>query len=227
MNNFSVKNINFVGAGAAFLAFVFAFLPFRKIETVASFLGITTASYQESKSLAGYNFFGILFLIIALAVVVLCVLNLNEIMTIASMAASILLFVVYMLAIIIGNEDFKNVTSNPLLSAYVKVSFSIGFFLEFVMVVLVLASYWINEIVIKKLIFNASSIELNPLNLFNKAFSSSPNKSVQPQASQFNAQSQAPQFNAQPQAPQFNSQSQAPQFNSQSQALGQFNNNNQ
>ena len=63
MKNFSVKNINFVGAGAALLAFIFTFIPFYKLQPTTYFLQneSTAALYTITKNLVTYNFFGVPF----------------------------------------------------------------------------------------------------------------------------------------------------------------------
>ena len=63
MKNFSVKNINFVGAGAALLAFIFTFIPFYKLQPTTYFLQneSTAALYTITKNLVTYNFIDTLF----------------------------------------------------------------------------------------------------------------------------------------------------------------------
>ena len=102
MNNFSVKNINIVGAVAAFLAFVFTFLPFYKLKPSAlyqysmSSTGVPASSI--SKNLVSYNFFGVLCLILAIVAIALYVWNGTQMITIAAIGVSVLDLICMLLA---------------------------------------------------------------------------------------------------------------------------------
>ena len=122
MKNFSVKNINFVGAGAALLAFIFTFIPFYKLQPTTYFLQneSTAALYTITKNLVTYNFFGVLCLILALAALVLYVWNGSEKITMAAIAVSVVDLISLFLALIVGNSDIKDVKS--LINALVQYS---------------------------------------------------------------------------------------------------------
>ena len=110
MKNFSVKNINFVGAGAALLAFIFTFIPFYKLQPTTYFLQneSTAALYTITKNLVTYNFFGVLCLILALAAIILYVWNGSEKITMAAIVVSVVDLISLFLALIVGNSDIKD-----------------------------------------------------------------------------------------------------------------------
>lgn len=173
MNNFSVKNINFVGAGAALLAFIFTFIPFYTVKATDAYYmsGFGSAgAMSASKNLVGYNFFGVLCLLLSIAAIVLYVLNLNAIMTLAATGVSILNMICLLLAFIVGNSDVKAAKAilnfNPIAKSYFKMGPAVGFFLELIVILIMIASYWINELVIKPYVFKvAAAPVLNPLQL--------------------------------------------------------------
>lgn len=176
MKNFSVKNINFVGAGAALLAFIFTFIPFYKLQPTTYFLQneSTAALYTITKNLVTYNFFGVLCLILALAALVLYVWNGSEKITMAAIAVSVVDLISLFLALIVGNSDIKDVKSliNALVqysgtsanaNLFLKSSVAAGFVLELLMILVMIGSYWINELVIKPYVFSdKSGAKLNP-----------------------------------------------------------------
>ena len=176
MKNFSVKNINFVGAGAALLAFIFTFIPFYKLQPTTYFLQneSTAALYTITKNLVTYNFFGVLCLILALAAIILYVWNGSEKITMAAIVVSVVDLISLFLALIVGNSDIKDVKSliNALVqysgtsanaNLFLKSSVAAGFVLELLMILVMIGSYWINELVIKPYVFgDRSGAKLNP-----------------------------------------------------------------
>ncbi|MED9971002.1 MAG: hypothetical protein UE790_00085 [Lachnospira sp.] len=151
MKNFSVKNINFVGAGAALLAFIFTFIPFYKLQPTTYFLQneSTAALYTITKNLVTYNFFGVLCLILALAALVLYVWNGSEKITMAAIAVSVVDLISLFLALIVGNSDIKDVKSliNALVqysgtsanaNLFLKSSVAVGFVLELLMILVII-----------------------------------------------------------------------------------------
>ena len=212
MNNFSVKNINIVGAVAAFLAFVFTFLPFYKLKPSAlyqysmSSAGVPASSI--SKNLVSYNFFGVLCLILAIVAIALYVWNGTQMITIAAIGVSVLDLICMLLALIVGNGDIK--TAKEFASSlgafgissdvFFKGAVSVGFFLELIMILIMIASYWINELVVKPYVWKDNSgAKLNPLDglvgtakaTYTQTYAQQP---VQPQG-----YAQAPQQPVQPQ----------------------------
>ena len=177
MNKFSVKNINFVGAGAAVLAFIFAFIPFYKLKPTSYLLqnDSTAALYSISKNLVTYNFFGVLCLILSIAAVALYVLNFSQKITIAAIAVSVLDLISLFLALIVGNSDIKSTKDliNTVMQytglsgstgVLLKSSVAAGFVLELIVIIIMVGSYWINELVVKPYILgDKSGAKLNPL----------------------------------------------------------------
>jgi len=177
MNKFSVKNINFVGAGAAVLAFIFAFIPFYRLKPTSYLLqnDSTAALYSISKNLVTYNFFGVLCLILSIAALALYVLNFSQKITIAAIAVSALDLVSLFLALIVGNSDIKSTKDliNTVMQytglsgstgVLLKSSVAAGFVLELIVIIIMVGSYWINELVVKPYILgDKSGAKLNPL----------------------------------------------------------------
>ncbi len=177
MKKFSLKNINFVGAGAALLAFIFAFIPFYKLQPTEYFIQNESAAagYSIMKNLVTYNFFGVLCLILSLTAMVLYVWNSSVKITIAAIAVSAADLISLLLALIVGNSDAKEVQSliNALVqysgtsanaNLFIKSSLTAGFVLELLMILVMTGSYWINELMVKPYIFgDKSGAKLNPL----------------------------------------------------------------
>ncbi|MGN0327370.1 MAG: hypothetical protein ACI4D4_00180 [Lachnospira sp.] len=224
MNKFDWKNINFVGAGASLLAFIFAFIPFYTVKansTLMALMGSSSSAYASqmsaSKSLVTYNFFGVLVLLLSIAAVVLYVLNNSDLITMIATCLSVLSFVCLFLAMIVGNSDVKeakNIIQIYNMSGYFKMGFSAGLILEILVLIIAVASFWINEFVIKKFVFKSTAApKLHPFSIGSAT------------KNQFNGNAQQPQFNGYtqaPQQPQFNGQPVQPQAPQQN----QFNNNN-
>lgn len=213
MNNFSVKNINIVGAVAALWAFIFTFLPFYKLKPTALLYqnGLSSAgaqAYTLSKNLVSYNFFGVLCLILAIVAIALYVWNGTQMVTIAAIGVSVLDLICMLLALIVGNGDIK--TAKEFASSlssfgissdvFFKSTVSVGFFLELIMILIMIASYWINELVVKPYVWKDNSgAKLNPLDglvgtakaTYTQTYAQQP---VQPQG-----YAQAPQQPVQPQ----------------------------
>ena len=221
MNQFNLKRINIVGFCAAILAFIFAFLPIKKVVLASSYLDDwAEGGYKTSYSLVNYNFFGTLFLLVIIALIVLFVLQalgnshptLNAVTTVITIAA----LVVFILSVIISNDDIKQ--SEELIDQYsvwfgdvIKIKFGAGFVLELIVTIILAASYWINELLIIPYVYNARNYRpvLNPFTAFasaNKGYGAAnaqynPNFQAQPgqfqgQPGQF--QGQPNQFQAQP-----------------------------
>ena len=174
MNQFNLKRTNIVGFCAAILAFIFAFLPIKRAVLDASELDDwLEEGYKTSYNLINYNFFGTLFLIVIIALIVLFVIQalgksnpvLNAVTTIVTIAA----FVVFILAVIVSNDDVKQ--AEKLIDAYkawfgdiIQIKFVAGFVLELIVTIILAASYWINECVIIPYVYKAVQYRpvLNP-----------------------------------------------------------------
>ncbi len=174
MNQFNLKRTNIVGFCAAILAFIFAFLPIKRVVLSADELeDWIEDGYKTSYNLVNYNFFGTLFLIVIIALIVLFVIQalgksnpvLNAVTTIITIAA----FVVFILAVIVSNNDVKQ--SEKLIDAYkawfgdvIQIKFGAGFVLELIVTIILAASYWINECVIIPYVYKAVQYRpvLNP-----------------------------------------------------------------
>jgi hypothetical protein len=174
MNQFNLKRTNIVGFCAAILAFIFAFLPIKRAVLDASELDDwLEEGYKTSYNLINYNFFGTLFLIVIIALIVLFVIQalgksnpvLNAVTTIVTIAA----FVVFILAVIVSNDDVKQ--AEKLIDAYkawfgdiIQIKFGAGFVLELIVTIILAASYWINECVIIPYVYKAVQYRpvLNP-----------------------------------------------------------------
>lgn len=215
MNQFNLKRINIVGFCAAILAFIFAFLPIKKVVLASSYLDDwAEGGYRTSYSLVNYNFFGTLFLLVIIALIVLFVLQalgksnptLNAITTVITIAA----LVVFVLSVIISNDDVKQ--AEELIDQYsvwfgdvIKIKFGAGFVLELIVTIILAASYWINELLIIPYVYNARNYRpvLNPFTAFasaNKGYGAANaqyNPNFQAQPGQF--QGQPSQFQGQPQ----------------------------
>ncbi|MDO5383062.1 MAG: hypothetical protein Q4F06_10170 [Eubacteriales bacterium] len=236
MNKFDWKNINFVGAGASLLAFIFTFIPFYTVKansTLMALMGSSSSAYASqmsaSKSLVAFNFFGVLVLLLSIAAVVLYVLNNSDLITMIATCLSVLSFVCLFLAMIVGNGDVKeakNIIQIYNMSGYFKVGFSAGLVLEIIVLIIAVASFWINEFVIKKFVFKSTEApKLHPFSIGSVSKNQFNGNAQQPQFNGYAQAPQQPQFNGQPvqpqapQQPQFNGQPVQPQQN-------QFNNNN-
>ncbi|SDM93982.1 hypothetical protein [Lachnospira pectinoschiza] len=174
MNQFNLKRTNIVGFCAAILAFFFAFLPIKRVVLSADELeDWIEEGYKTSYNLINYNFFGTLFLIVIIALIVLFVIQalgksnpvLNAVTTIVTIAA----FVVFILAVIVSNDDVKQ--AEELIDAYkawfgdiIQIKFGAGFVLELIVTIILAASYWINECVIIPYVYKAVQYRpvLNP-----------------------------------------------------------------
>ena len=248
MNQFNLKRTNIVGFCAAILAFIFAFLPIKKVVLASSYLDDwAEGGYRTSYSLVNYNFFGTLFLLVIIALIVLFVLQalgksnptLNAVTTVITIAA----FVVFILSVIISNDDVKQ--AEDLIVQYsvwfgdvIKIKFGAGFVLEIIVTIILAASYWINELVIIPYVYNARNYRpvLNPFTALasaNKGYGAANaqyNPNFQAQPGQFQGQPQQAQPNQfQGQPNQFQAQPQNPQAtqtnsNQQTQTFGGFNN---
>lgn len=176
MKNFSVKNINFVGVAASFLAFVFTFLPFYSVKPTAYFYNYsgTASLFSKTKSLAQFNFFGILCIILALAEIAIFVLNTNQKVKLVGIGLAILNFSSLMLAVIVGNSDIQDLKSSVAslvhfsgssysVDTFIKASLESGFTLELIMILIMIASYWIDGLLVKPILFNdKTGAHVNP-----------------------------------------------------------------
>ena len=239
MNQFNLKRTNIVGFCAAILAFIFAFLPIKRVVLDASELeDWLEEGYKTSYNLINYNFFGTLFLIVIIALIVLFVIQalgksnpvLNAVTTIITIAA----FVVFILAVIVSNDDVKQ--SEKLIDAYkawfgniIQIKFGAGFVLELIVTIILAASYWINECVIIPYVYKAVQYRpvLNPFAALtngrpgygatNAQFQGQPQQQYG-QPGQFQGQ---PQQYGQPQYQQQQQYGQPGQFQGQPQQYGQ------
>lgn len=236
MNKFDVKNINFVGAAASLLAVIFSFIPFYtvKVSSAGKTLMSYTSSYASqmsaSKMLLTYNFFGILFLLVSIAALGCYVLNNSKEITMIATCLSFASFIVLILAMIVGNSDVKEAKefiSMYGMSAYFKIGFSAGMVLELIVVIISIASYWINELVIKKYVFKVTTApELNPFVAISKPSSSQGQYNGNAQGQYNNPQVQQPmqgQYNN-PQMQYNNPQAQYNNPQVQQPMQGQYNN---
>ena len=171
MSSFSVKRINVVGAIASVWAFIFAFFPFYRIKPSDTFVqqaGIT-------KNMISYNFFGVLCLILAIAALALYVWNSSQLVRAAAIIVSLADFISLILALIVGNSEIKDTKaiisyavqysgSGMKTSMFVKTSVAFGFILELIMILIMIGSYWINELLFRPYVLgDKSEAVLNPL----------------------------------------------------------------
>jgi len=244
MNQFNIKKTNIVGLCAAVLAVLFSFVPFYQV-VPSGMLKTYASSSLESKtySLIKYNFFGALLLLVLVAIIVLFILEALGKATpvISTVATGLCLasFVLILLTIIVGNSDVTSWLGIDM-SEFVKFKVGVGMIFEIILTLVLAASYWINELVIKPMVYKmpanpnlnpfadmvnsnrgygAANAQYNP-NLQGgqpQQFGAQPGQPQQPQ--QFGAQPGQPQqFNAQPGQPQqFSAQpgNQPQQFNTQ------------
>ena len=178
MSSFSVKRINVVGAMASVWAFIFAFFPFYRIKPSDTFIqqaGSQADIYSITKNMVSYNFFGVLCLILAIAAVILYVWNSSQLVRAVAIIVSVADFVSLMLALIVGNSEIKDTWaiisyavqysgSGMKTSMFVKTSVAFGFVLELIMVLIMIGSYWINELLFRPYVLgDKSEAVLNPL----------------------------------------------------------------
>lgn len=245
MNQFNIKKTNIVGLCAAVLAVLFSFVPFYQV-VPSGMLKTYASSSLESKtySLIKYNFFGALLLLVLVAIIVLFILEALGKATpvISTVATGLCLasFVLILLTIIVGNSDVKEAkeyiesysgtTASWLgidMSEFVKFKVGVGMIFEIILTLVLAASYWINELVIKPMVYKMpANPNLNPFaDMVNSnrgygAANAQYNPNLQGgQPQQFGAQPGQPQqFSAQPGQPQqFNTQpgNQPQQFSAQ------------
>ena len=178
MSSFSVKRVNVVGAFASLWAFIFAFFPFYKIKPMEVFIqqaGNQAESYAVTKNLVSYNFFGVLCLILSIVAFALYVWNSSQLVMAAAIIVSVADFISLMLALIVGNSDIKDIKSiityavqysgsGMKTGMFVKTSVAYGFVLELLMILIMIGSYWINELIFKPHVMgDKSGIKMNPL----------------------------------------------------------------
>ena len=173
MSGFSVKRVNVVGAFASLWAFIFAFFPFYRIEPMEVLIqqaGKQAESYALTKNLVSYNFFGVLCLMLSIVAFGLYIWNSSQLVRAAAIIVSVVDFISLMLALIVGNSNIKDIKSiityavqysgsGMKTSMFVKTSVAYGFVLELIMVLIMIGSYWINEMLFR----NESEAVLNPL----------------------------------------------------------------
>ncbi len=228
MNQFNLKRTNIVGFCAAILAFIFAFLPIKRVvaneELTERWYEL---GYKLSFNLVGYNFFGTLFLIIVIALIVLFVIQalglsnpvLNAITTVVSISS----FIVFVLALIVSNDKVK--MEEKLINDYydeyqeyvdeysdylyddeyfksfeeiIEMKDGAGFILELVLTIVLAASYWINECVIIPKVYNV--VQYRPvLNPFAAITNGRPGYGAMNAQYQGQSQYQQPQQYGQPQ----------------------------
>ena len=231
---FDLKKTNVVGLCAAILAFIFSFVPFYKVvfDSYLKYSMSSTVSSIDTKTsynLVSYNFFGALFFVIVIALIVLYVLQglgkSNVKLDAVTTGISILALIVLLLAIIVGNSDIKDAKemveyydsySLISMSDLIKFKVGIGFVVELILAIVLAASYWIDVVVVKPMVFKITQakVELNPFAVFissNAGYGAAANAQYTPN---FQAQGQSvqPQVNFQTQG-----QSVQPQANFQAQ----------
>lgn len=172
MSGFSVKRVNVVGAFASLWAFIFAFFPFYRIEPMEVLIqqaGKQAESYALTKNLVSYNFFGVLCLMLSIVAFGLYIWNSSQLVRAAAIIVSVVDFISLMLALI---KDIKSIItyavqysgSGMKTSMFVKTSVAYGFVLELIMVLIMIGSYWINEMLFRPYVLgNKSEAVLNPL----------------------------------------------------------------
>ena len=178
MSSFSVKRINVVGAIASVWAFIFAFFPFYRIKPSDKFVqqaGSQADTYSITKNMISYNFFGVLCLILAIAALALYVWNSSQLVRAAAIIVSLADFISLILALIVGNSEIKDTKaiisyavqysgSGMKTSMFVKTSVAFGFILELIMILIMIGSYWINELLFRPYVLgDKSEAVLNPL----------------------------------------------------------------
>ena len=178
MSGFSVKRVNVVGAFASLWAFIFAFFPFYRIEPMEVLIqqaGKQAESYALTKNLVSYNFFGVLCLMLSIVAFGLYIWNSSQLVRAAAIIVSVVDFISLMLALIVGNSNIKDIKSiityavqysgsGMKTSMFVKTSVAYGFVLELIMVLIMIGSYWINEMLFRPYVLgNKSEAVLNPL----------------------------------------------------------------
>ena len=168
MSSFSVKRINVVGAIASVWAFIFAFFPFYRIKPSDTFVqqaGSQADTYSITKNMISYNFFGVLCLILAIAALALYVWNSSQLVRAAAIIVSLADFISLILALIVGNAEIKD--TKAIISyavQFVKTSVAFGFILELIMILIMIGSYWINELLLRPYVLgDKSEAVLNPL----------------------------------------------------------------
>lgn len=189
-----VKNANWVGVVAAVLAFISAFLPFYKVTASAYFV-----SYSESLNLVSVGVLGWIIVIVTLVAGALHFLNSMKEIKLAALIVSAVDLLLLIITIVACHSTAKVAIGGY--SSMVKGSFMVGMYFEIIFTVLMIASPWINEAVVKKYIFKNATTNAQP----QAQFGSQTQFNGQPQQPQYNAQAQ---FNAQPQQPQYNAQAQ-------------------
>ena len=178
MSGFSVKRVNVVGAFASLWAFIFAFFPFYRIEPMEVLIqqaGKQAESYALTKNLVSYNFFGVLCLMLSIVAFGLYIWNSSQLVRAAAIIVSVVDFISLMLALIVGNSNIKDIKSiityavqysgsGMKTSMFVKTSVAYGFVLELIMVLIMIGSYWINEMLFRPYVLgNKSEAALNTL----------------------------------------------------------------
>lgn len=178
MSGFSVKRVNVVGAFASLWAFIFAFFPFYRIEPMEVLIqqaGKQAESYALTKNLVSYNFFGVLCLMLSIVAFGLYIWNSSQLVRAAAIIVSVVDFISLMLALIVGNSNIKDIKSiityavqysgsGMKTSMFAKTSVAYGFVLELIMVLIMIGSYWINEMLFRPYVLgNKSEAVLNPL----------------------------------------------------------------
>lgn len=122
-----------------------------------------------------YNFFGVLCLILAIAALALYVWNSSQLVRAAAIIVSLADFISLILALIVGNSEIKDTKaiisyavqysgSGMKTSMFVKTSVAFGFILELIMILIMIGSYWINELLFRPYVLgDKSEAVLNPL----------------------------------------------------------------
>ena len=167
MSSFSVKRINVVGAIASVWAFIFAFFPFYRIKPSDTFVqqaGSQADTYSITKNM-----------ILAIAALALYVWNSSQLVRAAAIIVSLADFISLILALIVGNSEIKDTKaiisyavqysgSGMKTSMFVKTSVAFGFILELIMILIMIGSYWINELLFRPYVLgDKSEAVLNPL----------------------------------------------------------------
>ena len=132
-------------------------------------------TYSITKNMISYNFFGVLCLILAIAALALYVWNSSQLVRAAAIIVSLADFISLILALIVGNSEIKDTKaiisyavqysgSGMKTSMFVKTSVAFGFILELIMILIMIGSYWINELLFRPYVLgDKSEAVLNPL----------------------------------------------------------------
>ena len=154
---------------------IFPFYRIEPMEVLIQQAGKQAESYALTKNLVSYNFFGVLCLMLSIVAFGLYIWNSSQLVRAAAIIVSVVDFISLMLALIVGNSNIKDIKSiityavqysgsGMKTSMFVKTSVAYGFVLELIMVLIMIGSYWINEMLFRPYVLgDKSEAVLNPL----------------------------------------------------------------